>query len=450
MRTKREILMCSLLEFPEIEKRLEKRAAEGWRLKRAGTLFWTYEEAEPKKVHYSLVFFPKTDALDPEPSESLVMMREFCEKVGWRLVAEQGQMQVFCNEEPNPVPIETEAWIQVKNIHESMKKNTVLSYGILFVNAVLQIFFQVMQFVISPLNWMSMGFNFYLLWCWIALGIGCGAEIIQYYTWYRKAKRVAEEEEELYLPKSRKAFRIGYLAFALVSLFFATMALADFTTGTVGLLIIVLTTVMVGVPIGMSRLLKKWKVSAKWNRAIILVLAIVCTIGMVAAIVAFVVKSTDSIFRRDEEMSLQIRNFREVKEENVRGSSRRSDSIFFSQEEGYQSERLEEGDDVSERSSMEYTILVIKMPFIYDFCKQELMAEEDKYYVDEELGQRGYRKVDMPQWGAEEVYRHYNYDGEAQNKYFVCYTDRMIQIDFGWEVTDADIAKVKEVISEMK
>ena len=69
MKTKREIFMYSLLEFKEIEKRLENRAAEGWRLKKAGTFFWTYEEAEPKQVHYSIVFFPKTDNLQPENSQ---------------------------------------------------------------------------------------------------------------------------------------------------------------------------------------------------------------------------------------------------------------------------------------------------------------------------------------------------------------------------------------------
>ena len=55
MKTKREIFMYSLLEFKEIEKRLEKRAAEGWRLKSAGTFYWTYEKAEPKQVHYCMV-----------------------------------------------------------------------------------------------------------------------------------------------------------------------------------------------------------------------------------------------------------------------------------------------------------------------------------------------------------------------------------------------------------
>lgn len=446
MKTKREIFMYSLLEFKEIEKRLEKRAAEGWRLKKAGTFFWTYEEAEPKQVHYSIVFFPKTDNLQPEPSDSLLMMREYCKRTGWKLVAEQGQMQVFCNEEVNPVPIETEAWIQVKNIHETMKKGIVLTHAILLANAVLQLGMQAVQFFTNPLNWLSMGFNFYIIWCWIGLGIGSAVEIIHYFAWYKKAKRMAEEEEILYLPKSIKAFRITCLIIPMVALFFAVLALANFTTGKYGLLVLVWSTVIIGVPIGGSRLLKKWKVSAKWNRIVIVLLAIVCTVGMTVGIFVSVSEDANLIFRRDEDMLIQLSDLREVEEDQLRSSSRRSDSLFLFREEGYQSERLEEGVDLSERSSMEYTILRVKMPFIYDYCKEELMAEKYRYVDLAWVNQSGYRKVDMPAWGALEVYCYYYDDGVTENEYFVCYEDCMLQIDFGWDVTDEDIAKVRESI----
>lgn len=446
MKTKREIFMYSLLEFKEIEKRLEKRAAEGWRLKKAGTFFWTYEEAEPKQVHYSIVFFPKTDNLQPEPSDSLLMMREYCERTGWKLVAEQGQMQVFCNEEPNPVPIETEAWIQVKNIHETMKKGIVLTHAILLANAVLQLGMQAIQFFTNPLNWLSMGFNFYIIWCWIGLGIGSAVEIIHYFAWYKKAKRMAEEEEILYLPKSIKAFRITCLIIPMVALFFAVLALANFTTGKYGLLVLVWSAVIIGVPIGGSRLLKKWKVSAKWNRVAIVLLAIVCTVGMTAAIFMSVDHDADIILSRNDEMLLHVSDFREVDEEELQGYPRKNDSIFLFREDGYQAEHWEEGEDIKLRLHLDYTFIVVKLPFVYDFCKEELIKDKMRY-VDVEYGDKsGYHKVDMPEWNAKEVYQYHNFDGEPEYEYLVCYPDRILQIDFGWDVTDEDIAKVRESI----
>lgn len=446
MKTKRETFMYSLLEFKEIEKRLEQRAIEGWRLKKAGSFFWTFEEAAPKPVHYSVVFFPKTDILEPEPSDSLVMMREYCERTGWNLVAEQGQMQIFCNEEENPVPIETEAWIQIKNIHETMKKGNVLSYGILFVNTVVQLALQVMQFVTSPLDWLCMGFHFYIIWSWLGLGVGCAVELLHYFTWYKKAKRMAEEEEVLYLPKPISTFRIAYLTFAMVALAFAVLAIVDFTTVKYGVFVILWTVVLIGIPLGASRLFKKWKVSVKWNRILVVLLAIACSVGMVVVVIKSVANDSDFIFRRDEKSMLQLVDFRAVEESDLHGSSRRSDSLFLFREEAYQSERIEEGVDLSERSAMEYTILVVKQPFIYNFVKEELMAEKNRY-IDKDFEElSGYRKIDMPAWGAMEVYQYYDYEGEPENEYLICYPDRILQIDFSWEVTDEDINKVKTAV----
>lgn len=447
---KREIIMYSILEFAKLEKRLEQRAAEGWMLKKAGFI-WTYEKSVPKKVHFSIVFFPKTNALEPEPSDSLVMMREFCEKTGWKLVSEIGQMQIFCNEAENPVPIETEAWIQVKNIHETAKANIISPYTILLVNSILQLALQVMQFMTNPINWLGMGYNFYLVLCWIVLGVGCGTELVYSYAWYKKAKRIAEEEDTLYLPKSLNAFRITYLGVAMVSLLLSILALANYTTSKYGLLVIVWTVVIVGVPMGISRLLKKMKVSAKWNRIIIVVMVIVCTLGMTIGLVASIIKDEEHIFRKGEKMALQLSDLREVDEERLSGSSRRSNSIFLSFEEGYQSERLEEGEDITERSNIDYTILVIKAPFIYDFCKDELLKKYDYLYEDDPfIGERGYRKVNMTQWGALEVYRYYDYEGEEENNYIVCYEDRILQIDFGWVLNDGEIEKMSEIIQNMK
>ena len=446
MRTKREIFMYSLLEFKEIEKRLEQRALEGWRLKKAGSFFWTYEETEPKTVHYSIVFFPKTNALEPEPSDSLIMMREYCARTGWKLVAEQGQMQVFCNETQNPVPIETEAWIQVKNIHETMKKGIVLAHSVLLVNAIVQLGLQGMQFFVNPLDWLSMGFNFYMIFCWFFLGTGSAVEIIHYYAWYKKAKQIAEDEEVLYLPKSIMGFRITCLTVAMVALVLAILAITNFMTGKYGLWILVWSIVLVGVPIGGSKILKKWKVPARWNRVIIVLLAIVCSVGMIIGAVASVAKDFASITRQDEEMLLKASDFREVEEEKLRGYPRKNDSVFLYREEGYQSESLEEGDDIRLRIHLDYTFIVVKVPLVYDFIKEELIADKMEY-VDVEFGdQSSFHKVDMPIWEALEVYQYYNYDGEPQHEYLVCYPDRMIQIDFGWEVSNTDIEIVKAAV----
>ncbi len=445
MRIKREIPIYSMLEFKELEKHLEKRAAEGWMLKKAGSLLWSYEEATPQKVHFSIVFFPKTTALEPEPSDNLIMMREFCEKTGWKLVAEIGQMQIFCNEEDNPVSIETESWIQVENIHQSAKKNVLIVYWILLINSVMQLGLQIMQFAMNPLNWLGAGYNLYLSLTWLALGIGYGVELILYYIWHKKAKRIASEEERLYLPKSYKAFRVVYLGIAFVSLVLSILALMQFTSSKYGILVLVWTMVLLGIPFGVSRFLKSRKVSAKWNRIAIVIVAIVASIGMVAYTFASIAKDADIIFHK-KEMPLMLEDFKEVNHDEFVESFRISDSVLIYYADGFQAEDLKVA--VAERLKIDYTIIVVKVPFLYDLCKNELLKKYDYLYENDELiVENGYKKVDDSKWNAEEVYRYHDYDGEPNNDFIVCYEDRMIQINFSWDVTDADIEKVSELIS---
>ena len=443
MRIKREITIFSILEFRDIEKHLEKRAAEGWMLKKVGTFLWNYEETTPQKVHFSIVFFPKTTALEPEPSDNLLMMREYCEKTGWKLVAENGQMQIFCNEEEKPLPIETEACIQVENIHQTAKKNLTFVHWILLINAFMQLGLQAMQFIFDPLNWLGLGYHFYLGLVWIALGIGSATELIQYYTWYHKAKRIAAEEEELYLPKSHTIFRGIYLGIAFVSLILSILSIAEFTSSKYGVLVIVYAIMAIGVPLCVSRLLKERKVSAKKNRIAIVILAVIVSVGMTAYTFVSIIKDFDNFFQKEKAVSLQISDFIEVEDEDFRESFRMSNSPFISYVEGYQAAKWEEG--AEEIMMIDYTILVIKAPFCYDFCKNELLKEYSYLSDDVLIEKSGYKKIDAAKWGAEEVYCNY-FDDEPSNKFVVCYEDRMIKIDFSWDVTDSDMEKVSELI----
>jgi len=100
---------------------------------------------------------------------------------------------------------------------------------------------------------------------------------------------------------------------------------------------------------------------------------------------------------------------------------------------------------------IDYTILVVKAPFIYDFCKNELLSDNDYDEKYPELqGYQGYRKVDIIQRGALEVYRNYDFENEPENEYIICYEDRILQIDFSWDVTDEEIEKVYEIINDIK
>ena len=120
--TKRRLMTFTFYDRSGIEKDLEKQAAKGWLLEKCAASGWVYRRIEPAKIHFSVVYFPAASMFDPYPSEKQVRFQEFCEHTGWELIASNAQMQIFCNRRDNPIPIETEPEIEVRNIHWSVKK----------------------------------------------------------------------------------------------------------------------------------------------------------------------------------------------------------------------------------------------------------------------------------------------------------------------------------------
>ena len=86
-------------------------------------LGWKFRREEPKNVHYTVCYFPGASPFDPEPTEAELTFREFCEHSGWEIVVSNGQMKVFRNENPDPVPIETDPLLELENIHAAAKKS---------------------------------------------------------------------------------------------------------------------------------------------------------------------------------------------------------------------------------------------------------------------------------------------------------------------------------------
>ena len=100
--TKRCFVLFSFYDRTGIEAYLEKQAENGWMLDKTSAFGWHFHRIEPRKIHFSVVYFAKASAFDPEPSEAQLAFHDFCEHTGWKLAASNAQMQIFYNEAPNP------------------------------------------------------------------------------------------------------------------------------------------------------------------------------------------------------------------------------------------------------------------------------------------------------------------------------------------------------------
>ena len=116
----------SFYDQQAIQEKLEEMAESGWMLEKTGNFMWAYKRIEPKKLRFSVTYFPSASDFDPSPTEGELTKIDFCRQDGWNLVTTWGVMQIFYNEDLDAVPIETEPVMQIENICRSMKKNVLL------------------------------------------------------------------------------------------------------------------------------------------------------------------------------------------------------------------------------------------------------------------------------------------------------------------------------------
>ena len=120
---KRRFEQFLFYDYTGIEAHLEKMAMKGWQIHKITPFYWEYYRIEPQMLTFTVTYFSDASEFNPYPTENQQTFHEYCKAAGWQLVAEHAQMQIFCSEQANPTPIETEESVKLKAIHRAMKKN---------------------------------------------------------------------------------------------------------------------------------------------------------------------------------------------------------------------------------------------------------------------------------------------------------------------------------------
>ena len=74
----------------------------------------------------------------------------------------------------------------------------------------------------------------------------------------------------------------------------------------------------------------------------------------------------------------------------------------------------------------------MKASFLYDWCLSTYLRQ---YTEDTEIWIREYRPEDPAPWGAQAAYRLWR-DGEAYNRWLLCWEDRIVELDADWALTE--------------
>lgn len=455
----------SFYDHTNIAAHLEKMAAKGWMIDRIANYGWIYRKIEPAKLHFAVSYYPKASEFDPHPSEAQQTFLDFCAHSGWTLACTSAQMQIFYNEREDAVPIETDPLLELETIHKSCKRTFFPAQAVLLILGLLMGVLFMGNVIADPIDILASYNQLVTGVCWLLVIVGTVAEFITYFRWRKRALIAAEQGIFLKTVGTTKlqkatlvilAVMLGYYA---VNIIFSSDPLMKFVAVCMGLYIIVL---YVGVD-GAKQLMKRLKVATGINRTLTFVVSFVLAFAMVGTITFVTLKLSDAgifdsekevrrsglTFSADDEIPLRVEDLMEVSYDDYINRLSIEESVFLARYEMHQMPHFD-SKPAEVPPTITYTIVEVKMPWLYNICKNTLYDKLDD--SDEQTEPVEFRKIlrqeDASDWGAKEAYRQVYTDGMYLNRYLLCYENRLITISFDWEVTDAQKMIVGERLSK--
>lgn len=427
MKHRYELPLFSFYDHTGVVRHLEQMARRGWRLDKLGGILWRYQPMEPRRLQYALVYFPEVSGFEPNKPEGHSRMEELCAGTGWTLAATAGKYQVYYNEDPDAVPLETDPGTQVAVIHRTMKRNFIPSYLILAVTAVLQLVMQITDLNKDYGVWYSgkayyfSGFAWMMLPAWSVLLVVYLLELGRYFHWYRKAK--ARAGEGLYTPSPHSRW-VQLLAILLLFL----LVLSWTTTGQmIGFVFAILGAVLLAVvlAVGASKLLKAAGASAKINQLVTIGVACVLSLGFVMGVANLTIQSRNSRTEIDPVLPLRLEDLGYAADRHtLRSDIRQSPLLQWT--EYHQWPDLHQAGSVHPR--LDYLIVDVKFQPLWDLCLRDYLK-------------KGARTVDAAPWGAQQVWQ---METEFRAEYLLCWDDRIVYVELEEVPDDAQKAIIGE------
>ncbi len=464
-KTKLEIMpLYSFYDRSGVVRHLEEMAEKGWLVETMNGFYWKYRRTEPQQLRFSITYFPKASQFAPAPVEGLEIFRELCAEAGWVLAADNAQVQVFYNEDPNATPIETDPHADFETIHRSMKKSTVRSYWIVLAMSLLESGLLLSQVLENPIDRLSTPIHLSATCSFIPLLFLSAIELIRYYRWRKRCCAALESGEPLPELGSARVLNILFLILVGAQLVATLGASLQFSRRTAITAVCML--IGYGLLFYVANLVRKGlqKLQAKpWvNLLVTFGVIIVLVAAMFAGIFTVGFRSNGSIFddvpeystyevngisfrEYHDELPLTVQELVPVDYEHWSTQLDRNESFLLTHLDARQRSRVG-GEDLPH---LEYEIVIVKTPFLYELCKQDYIdwLERDNEKIPEEYWDE-YCSVDSAPWGAAEVYQRHS-SGEPYNQFLICWPDRIAEIHFSgseWALTEDIITAAAEAL----
>lgn len=440
---KRCIAQFTFYDRTGIQAYLEKMAARGWLLEKMTPYYWQFKRIEPGEIHFAVTYYAKGSEFDPKLTEGQMNLIEYCRRAGWIFVDSTAQIQIFYNEAESPVPIETDAFVELENIHKSAKKNFLLVQFLLLGLALLELLMLTVNAVKEPLRTLGSNAKLFSMLSWSMVVLLCTVEITGYFVWYRRAKKAAETDGSFVKTRGTRTFQLTILAFVLIVFALYLFSISDGLIRFTAILCVgwmVLLIVFVNL---IKSLLKRKKVSRDVTRTVTFLSSFLLSFSMLAVVLATVFQAdragwfekeavgtyehygwTRNIYH--DVLPLTVEDMLELDYDGYTYEADAESSLFLTRTECRQRAVLYTAGE----PDLNYVITKVKVPWMYDFCLEKTI----EVICGREEDPTGYQLKECTAdiWGAEEAFQYW-WEGAPMNSYLVCYETHFVIIHFDWE-----------------
>lgn len=447
---KYELNSYSFYDRTGIERHLEKMAARGWLIERLGSI-WRYRRAEPKKLRFSVVYYPDSSEFAPEqPSEGELTFWDYCAQAGWVRAAHRGQMSVFYSGDERAVPIDTDAALQVETLHETMKREQITSYLIISGIALWQLVRVWRGFASDLTASLAVPSELFGLCDWLLLMLLSLGELGGYYLWRRRAKRAAEAGQ--FLPtRSHPGLQRAILA--LVLLGFGVTIFDSSRTERPMLLVGLAGVLLVYAAVqGTKAVLKRRGAGTGKNKAVTYAVSFALSFALMFGILRaeragvlrpepenatpYVVEysggDTAQYYAYHDALPLSVQDLKKTDYDRYSCELSESASALAAQTVGKQSMR--EGDGESNALELSYRVTDVRFAPLFSLCLRSELSYFQNYTITfyrthHPFRNLVFRETDAAPWGAERAWRLYNKkDGDWNDTWLLTRGTRIVRV----------------------
>ena len=425
---KYKVIDTLLYDYSLIEEKLTQLSAEGWHLEKLGTLGWKFRRGEPKQVRYAVTYAPSASAFNSRPTEAEEDLADLCAQAGWVRIANQAQLHVYRNDDPNAVPLETDEGERLKTIRRSMKKHFFPTELLMIAIFLMQFFMHLYTMTRSPARTLSSPMMISTLGMCLFVAVIHGVMAVNAILWLRRAQNVVDDGGIIPTNRFYRRFRwviwaflIGYLLCLLWTVGFGFLSW-----------VIVTSAAVLFVTAGGISLCKRLN-APKWVNMVV-------PAGLCAAVIAVLIPLL--IFGMDREMNGEL-----PPAENL--------PLTLSQLTGEtDTERyiLEESssflcsygrywDTGAEDVRLNYTIVDVKYPLFYDMLlneQEQTLLRAVGFVADGTM-----IPVLAEQFDAE--YARHAPD-TLGDRWLICWDSRIVYLKTSWELTEEQLTTIANTL----